>query len=82
MTESIHFENEQFSNDYRQRIVDEEPIGLRTYTPTLAIISESAGLYHWTPEGRRLADFSSGVLVANLGHNPKASNDTTPPILR
>ncbi len=26
--------------------------------------------YHWTPEGRKLADFTSGVLVANLGHNP------------
>src|SRR5262249_30867822 len=30
----------------------------------------SAGVYHWTPEGRKLFDFSSGVLVANLGHNP------------
>ncbi len=25
--------------------------------------------FHWTPEGRRLYDFTSGVLVANLGHN-------------
>ena len=31
-----------------------------------------AGVFHWTPEGRRLYDFSSGVLVANLGHNPVA----------
>jgi 4-aminobutyrate aminotransferase-like enzyme len=29
-------------------------------------------VYHWTPEGRRLYDFSSGVLVANLGHNPRS----------
>src|SRR5581483_875504 len=36
----------------------------------LAVIARSAGAYHWTPEGRRLYDFTSGVLVANLGHNP------------
>src|SRR5205814_109219 len=32
--------------------------------------ARSAGAFHWTPEGRRLYDFTSGVLVANLGHNP------------
>jgi 4-aminobutyrate aminotransferase-like enzyme len=36
----------------------------------LAVIALSEGSYHYTPEGRRLADFTSGVLVANLGHNP------------
>jgi 4-aminobutyrate aminotransferase-like enzyme len=45
---------------------------LRTYTPTQAVLTRSAGIYHWTPEGRRLYDFTSGVLVANLGHNPEA----------
>ncbi len=30
----------------------------------------SAGSYHYTNDGRKLADFTSGVLVANLGHNP------------
>ena len=34
--------------------------------------SHSAGVFHWTPEGRRLYDFTSGVLVSNLGHNPTA----------
>jgi 4-aminobutyrate aminotransferase-like enzyme len=34
------------------------------------VLAKSAGSYHWTPEGRKLADFSSGVLVMNLGHNP------------
>ncbi|MBM4093536.1 MAG: aminotransferase class III-fold pyridoxal phosphate-dependent enzyme [Planctomycetes bacterium] len=34
------------------------------------MLAASAGAYHWTPEGRKLADFTSGVLVANLGHNP------------
>ncbi len=61
---------EEQSNDYRRRLAEVEPKCLRTYTPSLAVISRSAGCYHWTPEGRMLADFSSGVLVANLGHNP------------
>src|SRR6185436_1901259 len=39
-------------------------------TPSLAVLAKSAGSYHWTPEGRKLADFTSGVLVMNLGHNP------------
>jgi 4-aminobutyrate aminotransferase-like enzyme len=35
------------------------------------VLAKSAGVFHWTPEGRRLYDYSSGVLVANLGHNPR-----------
>jgi 4-aminobutyrate aminotransferase-like enzyme len=34
------------------------------------VIAHSDGCYFFTPEGRKLADFTSGVLVANLGHNP------------
>ena len=44
---------------------------MRTFTPSQAVLAKSAGVFHWTPEGRRLFDFTSGVLVANLGHNPK-----------
>ena len=40
------------------------------FTPSQAVLAKSAGVFHWTPEGRKLFDFSSGVLVANLGHNP------------
>ena len=58
------------SNDVAARSATFEPLGLRTYTPSLAVIAQSEGCYHWTPEGRKLADFTSGVLVANLGHNP------------
>ena len=36
----------------------------------MAVVHRSEGSYHYTPEGRKLADFSSGVLVMNLGHNP------------
>ncbi len=67
---AIAHDGEDLSNAVRQRIAACEPHGLRTYTPSLAVLARSAGSYHFTPEGRRLADFTSGVLVANLGHNP------------
>ena len=66
----IEFEGEQQGNDVRRRLTTIEPRALRTFTPTLAVLARSEGSYHWTPEGRKLADFTSGVLVANLGHNP------------
>lgn len=66
----IQHPGEDQSNDLRQRLTDTEPLTLRTFTPSLAMLDHSAGSYHYTPEGRKLADFSSGVLVANLGHNP------------
>ncbi len=58
------------SNADRVAAARVEPRCLRTFTPSQAVIARSAGVYHWTPEGRRLYDFSSGVLVSNLGHNP------------
>src|SRR6266581_7834029 len=70
MTTPIHHPREAASNAARELIADFEPRALRTYTPTQAVLAQSAGIFHWTPEGRRLFDFSSGVLVANLGHNP------------
>lgn len=72
MTTPIHHPREADSNDARDLIAHVEPRALRTYTPTQAVLARSAGVYHWTPEGRRLFDFSSGVLVANLGHNPSS----------
>lgn len=62
--------HEPTSNAVRAAAGGVEPRALRTYTPTQAVICQSAGVYHWTPEGRRLYDFTSGVLVSNLGHNP------------
>jgi 4-aminobutyrate aminotransferase-like enzyme len=58
------------SDVVRRQIAKYEPRALRTYTPTLAVIERSEGCYHYTPDGKKLADFTSGVLVANLGHNP------------
>ena len=46
-----------------------EPRALRTYTPTQAVLAQRRRL-PLDPRGRRLYDFTSGVLVSNLGHNP------------
>src|SRR5438477_7272080 len=72
MTSPLHHPGEHSSNKNRELTAHLEPRALRTYTPTQAVLAKSAGVYPWTPEGRRLYDFTSGVLVANLGHNPKS----------
>ncbi len=72
MSASIHHANEAASNADRDVAAKFEPKSLRTFTPSQAVLAKSAGVFHWTPEGRKLFDFSSGVLVANLGHNPRA----------
>jgi 4-aminobutyrate aminotransferase-like enzyme len=66
----IQHDGEEASNAIRARLAAVEPHCLRTFTPSMVVLAKSAGSYHWTPEGRKLADFSSGVLVMNLGHNP------------
>src|SRR4051812_859019 len=66
----IQYRGEEKSNAVRSALTEREPIALRTYTPTQAVLAKSAGIFHWTAEGRQLYDYSSGVLVANLGHNP------------
>src|SRR4051794_24842168 len=71
MSSPLHHANETTSNGARDLVARYEPRALRTYTPTQAVLARSAGVFHWTPEGRRLYDFTSGVLVANLGHNPQ-----------
>ncbi|HVS36156.1 MAG TPA: aminotransferase class III-fold pyridoxal phosphate-dependent enzyme [Gemmataceae bacterium] len=72
MTSPIQHAHEDASNRVRTGVARLEPHALRTYTPTQAVLARSAGAFHWTPEGRRLYDFTSGVLVANLGHNPQS----------
>jgi 4-aminobutyrate aminotransferase-like enzyme len=72
MTSSIQFPNEERSNSARRTVADKEPLAQRTYTPSQAVFAKSAGPFHWTPEGRRLYDYTSGVLVTNLGHNPRS----------
>jgi 4-aminobutyrate aminotransferase-like enzyme len=70
MPTPISHAGETASNDARAAVARVEPRALRTFTPTQAVVARSAGVFHWTPEGRRLFDFTSGVLVSNLGHNP------------
>lgn len=67
----VEHKGEEESNHLRHDLVETEPSCMRTRTPSMAVLHRSAGSYHYTPEGRKLADFTSGVLVANLGHNPK-----------
>lgn len=71
MTAPIQFPAEDRSNAVRQSLTQGEPVSLRTFTPSQAVLSHSSGVYHYTAEGRKLYDYSSGVLVANLGHNPQ-----------
>src|SRR5712692_5877448 len=70
MTAPLQHPDEKASNKVREGVTRCEPRSLRTYTPTQAVLARSSGVFHWTAEGRRLYDFTSGVLVANLGHNP------------
>jgi 4-aminobutyrate aminotransferase-like enzyme len=70
ITSEIHRLDEPDSNACRDLVASYEPRALRTFTPTQAVLARSSGIFHWTPENRRLYDFTSGVLVANLGHNP------------
>src|SRR5207253_8305386 len=72
MTAPIQHQGETKSNAARAAVSENEPRSLRTFTPTQAVLARSEGIFHWTPEGRRLFDFTSGVLVSNLGHNPPA----------
>src|SRR5947209_20130227 len=72
METRLHHPDEASSNEARDLAARFEPKALRTYTPTQAVLARSAGVFHWTPEGRRLYDFTSGVLVSNLGHNSQA----------
>lgn len=68
--EPIQHLNENLGNADRRNLHFLETKCLRTFTPTQAVLQKSAGIFHWTPDGKKLFDFTSGVLVSNLGHNP------------
>ena len=67
-TEPIHRKGEAKANAIRRRLARVQGRGLRTYTPSQLVVEKAKGCHLWTVDGRRLVDFSSGVLVANLGH--------------
>lgn len=67
--ESIHHEQEPQANAIRARLDKAVGRGLRTYTPSQLVVAKAKGCYVWTVDGRKLIDFTSGVLVANLGYD-------------
>jgi 4-aminobutyrate aminotransferase-like enzyme len=65
----IEHANEPLSNSLRQRLGKVLGRAQSTYTPTQVVVARAEGSYLWTADGKRLTDFTSGVLVANLGHS-------------
>ena len=62
MASPIQHPQEPRANADREANAKLEPRSLRTFTPTQAVIAASAGVFHWTVDGRRLYDFT-GVLL-------------------
>lgn len=62
--------DEVAGNQARQQLASAEPCSQRTKTPSFAVIKRASGSQLWTVDGRMLWDFTSGVLVTNLGHSP------------
>lgn len=59
-------------NHYRELWTRYVGRGQQTYTPSKIVIDKAKGVHLWTVDGRRLTDFTSGVLVSNLGYaHPK-----------
>jgi 4-aminobutyrate aminotransferase-like enzyme len=69
MEHLIAHDDEPKANDIRKRLGVVSGIGQRTYTPTQIVVDRAKGCRLWTVDGKELLDFTSGVLVANLGHS-------------
>ena len=65
----IRHENEPRGNAVRHLVNTLVGIGQNTYTPTQVAVAKARGCSLWTVDGRKLIDFTSGVLVQNLGYN-------------
>lgn len=68
MQELIQHPSEDEGNYYRSLWRTYVGHGQQTYTPTQVVVERSQGIYLWTVDGRKLIDFTSGVLVSNLGY--------------
>lgn len=68
MPDPIQHDGEPLANAIRRRLFAVQGLGQRTYTPSQAVIARAKGSTLWTVDGRALIDFTSGVLVSNLGH--------------
>jgi 4-aminobutyrate aminotransferase-like enzyme len=65
----IHHEGEPHSNRVRALFHEYIGQGQSTYTPTQLVVERADGSCLFSADGKRLIDFSAGVLVANLGYN-------------
>ena len=65
--QAIQHEGEPRANAIRERLNAVVGRGQRTYTPSQLTVEKAEGCTLWTVDGRRLLDFTSGVLVTNLG---------------
>lgn len=68
MSRAIQHPGERRGNKVRRRLEAVVGRGQRTYTPTQIVVKRAEGVCLWTADGRRLIDFTSGVLVVNLGY--------------
>lgn len=68
MSNSIHHAGETRGNQLRERADRVIGRGQRTYTPSQAVVERARGCRLWTVDGRELIDFTSGVLVSNIGY--------------
>jgi 4-aminobutyrate aminotransferase-like enzyme len=66
--ESIRHPREPKGNAVRGRLGKCVGRGQRTYTPSQLAVEKAKGCWLWTVDGRKLIDFTSGVLVVNLGY--------------
>ncbi len=69
---TIFHPDEDKGNQYRELWTKYVGRGQQTYTPSQIVVDKAQGAYLWTLDGRKLTDFTSGVLVSNLGYaHPK-----------
>ncbi len=69
---AISHSGEDKGNYYRELWTKYVGHGQQTYTPSQIVVERAQGIYLWTVDGKRLIDFTSGVLVSNLGYaHPK-----------
>jgi 4-aminobutyrate aminotransferase-like enzyme len=64
----IKHDDEPLGNAIRKTSGEYIGLGQSTYTPTQLVIEKAKGRYLYTVDGRKLVDFTSGVLVQNLGY--------------
>lgn len=68
MVTSIQHTGEENANAIRKRLDAVIGRGQRTFTPSQLVVKKAEGSIIWTVDGKELIDFTSAVLVTNLGH--------------